>query len=397
MRIEAVRLHRVRIPFKGGTSFGHALSERSWSDVVFVELVDDAGGVGWGEVLPRPYVTGETIEGVMNERGPVLAERLFGRTLADRAAVEGWIREQLPAIGRDRDLAAFGGFELALLDVAGRRLGFSLADVLAGAGGGSPGPELPAGKIIGFEVATADLRKVCVGLKLGGHTHIKVKVGLDDDAERLRAIAKYLKVPLRLDANATWSVDEAVERLRAFEGVPIASIEQPVAAGDLAGMRAVHERTGIAVMADEAVCSIADAEAIVAAGAAQIFNVRPGKHGGVLGSLAIVERARAAGLGVHLGTLVGESGVLSRVAEVFGRCVNGPMRRGPSGPGFACLDGKGQNRFLLEEDVLRAPTGDARNPAVAAPLDAPGLGVDVDRAMIARHRLGEPVELRAAG
>jgi L-alanine-DL-glutamate epimerase-like enolase superfamily enzyme len=225
-----------------------------------------------------------------------------------------------------------------------------------------------------------------MALRFRGHTHVKVKVGLPDDAERLRAIAKVMgpAVPLRLDANATWSVDEAVERLLAFEGVPIASIEQPVDPRDLAGMRAVYERTGIAVMADEAVCSIADAEAIVAAGAAQIFNVRPGKHGGVLGSLGIVARARAAGIAVHLGTLVGESGVLSRVAEVFGRCV----------AGFACLDGKGQNRFLLEEDILRAQSDEADNPAIAAPLDAPGLGVDVLPEAIARHRLGHPVELR---
>lgn len=392
MRIEAARLHRVRLPFRGGQRFGHALSERACSDAVFVELHDERGGVGWGEILPRPYVTGETLEGVLHDRGPQLLRRLLGRTLPDRAAVLACIHAELPAVGRDRDLAAFGGVEVALLDLAGRRMGFSFADVLTAAEGVPPGPALPPGMIIGFEVATADLRKKCVELRFGGHTQVKVKVGHPDDVERVRAIAKYLKVPLRLDANATWSVDEAVQRLReldgALAGVPIASIEQPVDPRDLAGMRAVHERTGIAVMADEAVCSIADAEAIAAAGAAQIFNVRPGKHGGVLGSLAIVARARAAGIAVHLGTLVGESGVLSRVAEVFGRCV----------AGFACLDGKGQNRFLLEEDILRAPSDDpdaADNPAIAAPLDAPGAGVDVRPEAIARHRLGDPVELRA--
>lgn len=394
MRIESVRLHRVRLPFAAGKRFGHALSERQASDAVFVELRDETDGAsGWGEILPRAYVTGETIEGVLHERGRVLAERLLGRTFDDREAVLAWIHGELPAVGRDRDLAAFGGLEVALLDLAGRRLGFSLADVLV-APGAAPGPALPPGVIIGFEVETEALRKHCIALRFAGRTHVKVKVGRPDDPERLRVITRVLGpgVPLRLDANASWTVDEAVERLRALEGVPIASIEQPVEARDLAGMRAVHERTGIAVMADEAVCSLADADALVAAGAAQIFNVRPGKHGGVLGSLAIVERARAAGLGIHLGTLVGESGVLSRVAEVFGRCV-GPNANEPGAAGFACLDGKGQNRFLLEEDVLRAPTDDANDPAVAAPLDAPGLGVDVDPQTIARHRLGEPVEL----
>lgn len=385
MRIEAVGLHRVQLPFRAGQRFGHALSERSKSDAILVQVVDDAGTVGWGEVLPRPYVTGETLDGVLHERGPLLARRLVGQALPDRAAVLAWIHAQLPVVGRDRDLAAFGGLEVALLDAAGRRMGFALAHVLGVGPGRPPGPGLPPGVIVGFEIDTPGLREHCIKLRFAGRTHVKVKVGRPDDVERVRTIAKLLKVPLRLDANAAWTVDEAVERLRALDGVPIASIEQPVAARDLAGMRAVHERTGVAVMADEAVCSLIDAEAVIAAGAAQIFNVRPGKHGGVLGSLALVERARAAGIAVHLGTLVGESGILCRVAEVFGRSV----------PGFACLDGKGQNRFLLEEDVLRAPSDDADDPALAAPLDAPGLGVDVRLEAVESHRLGEPTWLRA--
>ncbi|MCH9682052.1 MAG: hypothetical protein K0V04_11500 [Deltaproteobacteria bacterium] len=379
MRIESVRLHRVQIPFVG--SFGHALSERSRSDAVFVEIRDDAGGVGWGEVLPRPYVTGETIDGVMGETGPGLARRLLGQSLRDRAEVERWIRQTLATVGRD--LAAFGGIELALLDVAGRRHGFALADVL----GGESGPPLPAGVVIGFEVATADLRKHCVKLRWGGKTHVKVKVGRDDDGERLAAITRVFgpDVPLRLDANAAWNAEQAVERLDSFEGIPIASIEQPVPADDLVGLRTIRERTRVAVMADESVCTLADAQRLVSERAADVFNVRPGKQGGMLASMAIVECARAAEITLNLGTLVGESGVLSRAAEVFGRCV----------PGFACLDGKGQNRFLLEGDVLHEPIADSSDSTAAPSLAVPGLGVDVDPHAIAARRLSEPVVLLA--
>ncbi len=378
MRVESACLHRVQIPFK--QKFGHAMSERSRSDAVLVHLQDEDGRSGWGEVLPRAYVTGETIEQVLARSGPALAGRLLGRELTSREEVEAWIGRTRPEIGRD--LAAFGGFEVALLDLAGRALGFSLASLLPG----PPGPELPAGVIIGFEVPTAKLERHCAVLRFAGKTHVKVKVGLPDDAERLALITRVFgpEVRLRLDANAAWSADEAVARLRSFAGVPIASIEQPVPADDLAGLRAIREQTGIAVMADESVCAVEDAERLVAEGAADIFNVRPGKHGGVLASLAIVERARAGGLGVHLGTLVGESGVLSRVAEVFGRCV----------PGFACLDGKGQNRFLLEGDILRDPTDKARSGA-AALLDAPGLGVEVDPDAVREREVSAPVQLRA--
>lgn len=383
MRIESATLHRVQIPFRG--SFGHALSSRSRSDAVFVQLTDERGGVGWGEILPRPYVTGETIEGVMSHTGPALAERWLGTVLLDRAATVDFVRQQLPRAGRD--LATFGGFEVALLDLAGRRHGFSLASVLLEDDGGSPGPSLPPGVIIGFEVATADLKKHCVGLRWKGRTHVKIKVGLPDDRPRLEMITKVFgpEVPLRLDANAAWSADEAVQRLQALRDIPVASIEQPVPAEDLAGLRAVRERTGIAVMADESVCSLADAERLVEQRAADIFNVRPGKHGGAIASLQIVECARAAGIAVHLGTLVGESGVLSRVAEVFGRCV----------AGFECLDGKGQNRFLLEGDVLRPPQASGAEAHEADDLDAPGLGVEVDPAALVARGVGEPTNLRA--
>lgn len=396
MRIESARLHRVQIPFVG--RFGHALSERSRSDAIFVELRDAQGGVGWGEILPRPYVTGETLEGVLGHSGPRIASGLLGLELEDRAAVEAWLGAALPEAGRD--LAAFGGFEVALLDLAGRRLGFSLAQIL----GGTPEPALPAGVVIGFEVATEALRKHCIGLRWKGHAHVKVKVGQPDDIERLAAITRVFgpDVPLRLDANASWTAETAVEILSSLQrhGIPMHSIEQPVPADDLAGMRSIRARCGVPVMADESVCSLADAQRIVSEKAADIFNIRVGKHGGVLAARAIVECARRAEISVHLGTLVGESGVLSRVAEVFGRCV----------PGFACLDGKGQNRFLLEEDVLRPPGADASNLAAsvepdavkpnavepdAVDLDAVGLGVDVSPEAIERLRVGEPVELHA--
>ncbi|MCX4240777.1 mandelate racemase/muconate lactonizing enzyme family protein [Paraliomyxa miuraensis] len=396
MRIDAAVLHRVQIPFAGKQRFGHASSERSCSDAVFVELRDDQGGVGWGEILPRAYVTGETLEGVLERTGPQQARRLLGVELSDRSMVEAWIRQTLPTVGRD--LATFGGFELALLDLAGRRMGFSLADVLGGQTGnqtGNPtgnqfGPSLPAGVIIGFEIATRKLKTYCALLRNKGHRHIKVKVGLPDDDERLQVITRVFgpDVPLRLDANEAWA--KAPPEVAAAEiltlariGIPIHSVEQPLGAGDLAGMRWLREHAGAPIMADESVCSLADAEAIVRARAADIFNVRVGKHGGVLASLAIVEHARAAGIGVHLGTMVGESGVLSRVAEVFGRCV----------PGFACLDGKGQNRFLLEEDVLAGPTDAAKDPAAVTPLTAPGLGVDVDPEIIARRARGRALHL----
>jgi len=159
------------------------------------------------------------------------------------------------------------------------------------------------------------------------------------------------------------------------------SVEQPIAAGDLAGLRRIREETGIPVMADESVCTLDDADRVIEARAADVFNVRLGKCGGVLGSRRLVERAHQAGISCHLGALVGQTGILCRASEVFGRFV----------PGFVCLEGKGQNEFLLEADLLDQPA-DARQ---ADPF-APGLGVRASDARLARYRMGEPLQFDCA-
>lgn len=364
MRVEAVELRHVRIPLR--RAFGHALHERDHADAVLVSMRDDAGNVGWGEVQPRPYVTGETIEMVLDGLAAPLATRLVGRELASIDDTVHWIEAASPHMGRH--LATLCGFDLALLDLAGQRFGVPAATVL----GGPTRDALPPGVIIGFEHETRDLARYCATLRLSGKRHVKVKVGRDDDIERLQAVARVWKgVPLRLDANAAWSSDQAIQRLLDIQAVvPVASIEQPVAAEDLAGMRRIREATGVAVMADEAVCSLADAQKLVDARAADIFNIRLGKNGGLLAARRLVAFARQAGLDVHLGTMVGETGVLSAAAEIFGRCIDG----------FECLDGKGQNAFLLEVDIL-----EDRSDHSAA---APGLGIRVSTERVEAHQVG---------
>lgn len=367
MRVEAVQLRRVQIPMK--RSFKHALHERHTTDAVLVGIEDDRGMLGWGEVLPRPYVTGETVQGVLEQGAPRFARELTGRTFETVQAAKDWLLWMAQQAGRE--LAVLCGFDLALLDLAGQRFQTSVAQML----GGPRREALPPGVIVGFETPTDKLARYCATLRLSGRKHVKIKVGLDDDAQRLAAVAKVFKgVPLRLDANAAWSADEAIERLAVLRDVaPIASIEQPVSAEDLEGLARIREQTGIAVMADESVCSLRDAGALIERQAADIFNVRLGKNGGLLASARLVELAQAHGVAVHLGTMVGETGVLSRASEVFGRCVGD----------FACLDGKGQNAFLLEVDIAEESGEDPLD------LSSPGLGVTLSMTRLQKYQVGE--------
>src|SRR5262249_6043963 len=239
-----------------------------------------------------------------------------------------------------RALATLAGWELAVLDLAGKTFGFPAGDVLSG----TIGPELETGVAIGFDVPTEKLEKHCFLLRLAGRRHIKVKVGLIDDQHRLGIVNGVFgpAVPIRVDANGAWTVDEAVFLLRRMRNCSICSVEQPVAAQDLEGMRKVREKTGVAVVADESLCSLTDARALIAARAADVFNIRIAKCGGLLASMNLVSFARNTGIGCQLGTLVGETGILSRAAEIFGERVGG----------FDFLDGRRQNRQLLVQDIV---------------------------------------------
>lgn len=355
MKVEGFELHPISIPFK--TPFTHARYRRTETCAVIVALRSADGLVGFGEILPRDYVTGETLGGVLTDVGPAIGARFVGRRFEQVDDVVSYLGRELDRAGRN--LATFCGFETALLDLAGRTFGFGLGEIL----GGPALASLPAGVVIGFDLTTKALPRHAAVMRLRGSQHVKVKVGLPDDPERLSIIADAVRVPLRIDANGAWvSATEAISHLRAMRSVQLASVEQPLPPQDVAGARRVREETGIPVIADEALCTREDADRLIRERAADIFNIRIAKCGGVLGSLRILERARENGLRCHLGTLVGETGILTRVAEMFGRFV----------PGFDWLDGKGQNASLLEYDVLDDP-----RDAVRAPTSAVGLGVRV--------------------
>ena len=371
MRVEAVELQHIRIPLR--RAFEHALHERQHADAILVTVIADDGARGWGEIQPRRYVTGESLEDVCTTEGPALALALVGQSFETWDDATRWLEQQADA--RGPKLATLCGFDLALLDALGQSRGEPVSTVL----GGETLPSLPAGVIVGFEQPTDKVARYCATLRLAGKTHVKVKVGRDDDPARLAAVVKVFKtLPLRLDANAAWTADEAIARLKELRDVaPIASIEQPVAADDIDGMRRIQEQTGIPVMADESLRDLADARQLIDTGAARIFNVRLGKNGGVWGAHRLCARAREAGVELHLGTMVGETGVLSRASEVFGRCE----------PGFACLDGKGQNAFLLEVDIL-GESSHHRGQSDGPDASGSGLGIHVDETRVAAHRVG---------
>jgi len=379
--IKSISLYPLSIPFRHKVA--HAVAQRLTSDSVAVAIELNSHVVGYGETLPRPYVTGETVESVIATIRRVHLDHLVNlRPERFAAALEAI--EQLPWRDGDGSLrpAARAAVELALLDAYSRHFQRPIHDAVGWMdlhefGGRS---SIAAVRCAGV-VPLGDPRRPMRTLRLlwwAGMRDFKLKVGDQGDDERVRRAARYLAKPirdgratLRLDANGAWRIEEAVERLTAWRDIPLALVEQPLPRGCEELLSELRARTAFALMHDESLVTMEDAERLTALGAGGAFNIRVSKCGGFLPSLRLAQYARRNGFAMQLGCMVGETSVLSAVARRFLELV----------PDVRFVEGN-FGTLLLTTDVCRRPLRFGYGGRLKA-LNGLGWGVEVDAARLA--------------
>jgi muconate cycloisomerase len=360
--VECLEVFTVRFPFR--QPFVHNLATRRESRSLIVRIRLSDGTLGYGEALPRPYLTGETEASVRQALTGPLADLALGWTVGDLPSTARLLRGAEARAALQQGPAAFCGLELALLDAAGRLAGRPVTDVL--------GPvlrtELPYESAVIGLLPRALLRLYLEKIRRLGKRVIKLKVGSPQDAERVAAVRAVLgpEPELVLDANAAWSAAEAIERIRALEPFGLAAIEQPVAREDIEGMAAVRRAVRTPIMADESIATLADAHRLLEAGACDLWNLRVGKCGGLLATLELARLAVARGVGCQLGVLVGETGILGAAGRLLAAC-RGELR-----------DLEFDSSGMKQGDVLSEPIAPVVGNRAPATTGQPGLGIAVD-------------------
>jgi L-alanine-DL-glutamate epimerase-like enolase superfamily enzyme len=138
----------------------------------------------------------------------------------------------------------------------------------------------------------------------GQFRRLKLKLGGRDglDLERVRAVAATTHLPLQVDVNEYWSLDEALEYLPQMQ---LEYCEQPLPAGDPGGAE-LKRRSRVPIYVDEDCHTLADVAAC--AERAHGINIKLAKSGGIREAVRMAHAARALGLGVMLGCMI-ESGL----------------------------------------------------------------------------------------
>ena len=382
--LQSVTIYPLQIPFV--EAFNHHSAERRHGDSVVVKVVDDAGVEGFGEGVPRPYVTGESPKFMVDHLSRDLVPGLWGRELpvlrerADLVHVHGLIDQHEP-IGVRSDNACRSALELAILDCCLQRQSMAAADLFDVRGR----TVLYSGVISAgsLDTALAHARQ----MKLVGLRQIKIKVGFPDDVARVRAIRELFgpAASIRLDANGAWTLPEAVEILCAVAPCDIAAVEEPLVGRETADLIRLRQAMPIPVVVDESLVTAADADDLIEKRAVDVFNVRVSKCGGLWRSLEIAARASRAGIGVQVGAQVGETAILSTAGRLFAASLPETM--------FA--EGS-YGTLLLVEDVSTEEVRFGRR-GESRVLGGPGLGLSVREDRLRKHSVATVELLSSVG
>ena len=349
-RLEAVELRVVELPLVSPfrTSFGTELVK----ECVILRAVTDAGE-GWGEcvAMTDPFYSSEFLTGAAEVLRRWLVPALFapGDELAADAV--------LPLTEHVKDhRMAKGALEMAVLDAELRAAGRSLADRL-----GATATWVPSGVSVGIQPSIAALVDVVDGYVAEGYRRIKLKIEPGFDVDAVRAVREHIgpDVPLQVDANTAYTVNDA-EHLAGLDELDLLLIEQPLPEDDIAGHVELAKRVRTPICLDESILSAAGAVDAIDRGACSVVNIKAGRVGGYLEAVRVHDACVERHVPVWCGGMV-ETG-LGRAANVALAAL----------PGFTLPgDTSGSDRFfttdLTEPLVLR-------DGGLDVPT-APGLGV----------------------
>ncbi|MGN6703710.1 MAG: mandelate racemase/muconate lactonizing enzyme family protein, partial [Burkholderiaceae bacterium] len=273
--IRRVEVFGVAVPLVG-PGFRNAYITKTTQKSALVRLTAEDGSIGLGNIDPSPGYSVETIEQSLVAIRDRLAPHVQGCDAGNPHLLTRAMDEVLAGY-----LDAKAAIEMACVDMLARRLGIPVHQYLGGAVVDAVRFNAWVG-IVPPDEAAAEARKWFDR----GFRSAKVKVGggIEADRDRLMAVREAVgpSMALRADANAGYSVDDAIALGRLLEPVNLQLLEQPVADDDLEGMARVRRSIGTPVMADESITDHDSLIDVIRAGCADIVKLKVMKQGGFL-------------------------------------------------------------------------------------------------------------------
>lgn len=377
IRIEKAELSALKIPFK--MDFTHAMKSRSFSDSLIL-TIEGQGEKGFGEAIIRDYVSGNIgkDEELLKNAKEIITRILDPLVEKDISWEE--TKDYLDSLVLEsHELPILCAVETALLDIFCHISGRDIYGLL----NKEPlkksiryGGTLPILPLLEAE----NILDRCKDMNI---SNMRIKVGTD-----LGYVEKILKLSrqklgwnfdLRVDANASWSLEIAFEGLKLCRKYRIFLVEEPFSRDKDAIFSLLKnpESRDFKFVADESAVTASDIEIIANNKSYHMINFRLSKNGGLLKVLKLAEIAEKIGLQYQIGCHVGETGILSALGRVAASFL----------PKALYVDGSYDN-YLLSENITTENVTFGFG-GVAEIIRGQGLGFIIDETRLERLSIGK--------
>lgn len=330
--------------------------------MVIVRMKDSNGLEGLGEATT---IGGLAYGAESPESVKLTIDTYFGPQLIGQSAENiNTLRVMLNRSTRGNNLAR-SAIETALLDLQGKRLNRSVADLL----GGAVHRHIPVLWTLASGDTAKDIEEARGLIETRRHCDFKLKIGsrrLMDDVRHVAAIKEAVgeSASVRVDVNQAWDEATAAKGMAELQAAGIDLVEQPTPMKDYAALVRLSNKFHLPILADEAVADAKDMYALAAAGFSGAVAMKIAKAGGPMRALEQASVAQAAGIGLYGGTLL--EGTIGSVASLHAWSTLETLHWGTEmfGP------------LLMKDDIVAKPLR-FHDHGVDLP-EGPGLGIELD-------------------
>ena len=182
----------------------------------------------------------------------------------------------------------------------------------------------------------------------------KIKVGTDNDIETIMALRKHTNAMFRVDANAGWTLNEALEKIPLLKSLGVELIEQPLAKNNWDEMKILFQQSALPLFADES--CVFENDVSTCAECFHGINIKLVKCGGITPALRMIQKAKQLNLKIMMGSMnectIGSAAIAQFLPQLDYVDMDGPL--------------------LLKEDIA---TGLNYNSGIISISNEAGLGI----------------------
>jgi L-Ala-D/L-Glu epimerase len=278
-----IRYQAHQLPFKH--TFKISKGSKTHQPTLLVEL-EHFGIKGYGEA-PAIYYYDITVEKMIEE---IDRKKLFIEKFAFTDPERYWhyLHHLLP-----NNPFLVCALDIAAWDLYGKLKGKKLYELW--------GLDMANAPVTDYTIGIDSIDKMVEKLKEKPWPVYKVKVGTENDVEMVKALRQNTDAAIRVDANAGWTLDEALVKIPQLKELGVEFVEQPLAKDNWEGMKVLYEKSPLPLFADESCVKEQDVDKCY-----EHFhgiNIKLTKCSGITPARRMIKRARELNMNVMLGCM----------------------------------------------------------------------------------------------